>query len=185
MRSVAEAITDILTHARPLDEPEDVNLLDASGRVLARDVASDVDLPPFRKSAMDGFAARHTDFEGLAEGEGALLRTVGESRAGGPFEGSVAAGTCVAIYTGARVPDDCDVVVMVEKSRSEGEHVRLLDGPRPGQNICNQGEDLRSGATVLRTPRRLSSTDLSVLAAVGCDPVAGSPAAARVHFDDR
>jgi len=120
---------------------------------------------------MDGFAVRRADFEG---GE-ALLLEAGESRAGRPFAGTgVPPGSCVAIYTGAQVPDDCDAVVVVEKSERQGERVLLTDAPGEGQNICNRGEDLAAGEVVLAPGRRLTAADLSVLAAVGCDPV-------RVH----
>ncbi len=170
MRSPEEAIRDILTQVEPSGHVEDVRLLDALGRVLAEDVASDVDLPPFQKSAMDGFAVHSADFAVGAD-EGSLLSTVGESRAGAPFSGSVPLGSCVAIYTGAEVPADCDAVVMVEKSVAEGSGIRLHDAPGQGQNICNRGEDLARGARVFPRGRRISSTDLSVLAAVGAQPV--------------
>lgn len=162
---------DILGHVHPLEDVETVEVLDALGRVLARDVHSDVDLPPFQKSAMDGFAVRSADFgpQGLASG--VALEVLGESRAGVPYAGSVAPGQCVEIYTGAQVPDDCDAVVMVEKSLREGQTVRFDGSAQARQNVCNQGEDLTSGALALASHRRLSPTDLSVLAAVGCSPV--------------
>lgn len=167
MRSPEEAISEILSHVRPAREHESVSLDGAEGRVLARDVVSDVDLPPFRKSAMDGYALRHAD---LQTGS-AALRRVGESRAGHPFAGSVPPGACISIFTGAEVPPDCDTVVMVERSERDGDQVRLEDDARPGQNICNRGEDLAVGDTVQSAGRRLTATDLSVLAAVGCSPV--------------
>ena len=166
MLDPAEALEEILRHASPLGELEDVPLVDAHGRVLARDVVSDVDLPPFEKSAMDGYAVRSSD---LASGE-ARLRVAGEARAGHPFTGTVPAGSCVSISTGAEVPSGLDAVVMVEKTEREGGSVRLADSAREGQNICNRGQDLSRGATVMRSGRRLSPTDLSVLAAVGCEP---------------
>jgi len=171
MRTPEEAIAVILDHAAPLREVQAVSLAAARGRVLAEDVASDVDLPPFQKSAMDGYAVHSADFAGAAEQAEVVLERVGESCAGRPFAGPVPRGALVAIYTGAEVPADCDAVVMVEKTREDGARVHLADRPRPGQNICNRGEDLRSGEVVLRAGRRLAPTDLSVLAAVGADPV--------------
>lgn len=171
MRSPAEAVSIILGRIAPLGETETVSLHSAAGRVLARDVASDLDLPPFPKSAMDGFAVRLADFADLPEGAEALLRVVGESRAGEPFTGTVGPGECVAIFTGAELPASCDAVVVVERSRREGERVHLADRPRPRQHVCERGEDLREGERVLSSGRRLRPTDLAVLAAVGCDPV--------------
>jgi len=170
MRTPEEAIKQIVDEAPPLGESESVPLFEALGRVLAQDVFSDVDLPPFQKSAMDGYALRSADVTGDTVVPGQSFEIVGESRAGVPFSGSVPPGSCIAIYTGAEVPPDCDAVVMVEKTSCEGALVRIDDHPGAGQNICNRGSDLSSGDPVLPSGRRLSATDLSVLAAVGCDP---------------
>ena len=105
-------------------------------------------------------------FEGEVE-----LELVGESRAGDGFKGSVGTGQCIAIYTGAEAPGDCDAVVMIEKTRSEDGRVWITDSPKPRQNICAKGEDLSDGQVVFEAGRRLRPVDLSVLAAVGCDPV--------------
>ncbi|MFM7283036.1 MAG: molybdopterin molybdenumtransferase MoeA, partial [Planctomycetia bacterium] len=90
MRTPAEAIADILECIAPLETREHVSLTQACGRVLAEDAHSDLDLPPFEKSAMDGFAVRSVDF--AADGGARRLRQVGEARAGEPFAGRVAAG---------------------------------------------------------------------------------------------
>ncbi len=173
LRTPTQAIADILERV-PLGTAEQVvTLAQARGRVLARDAVSDVDLPPFEKAAMDGFAVRAADF---APGGGPrTLQVVGESKAGAGWPGRVASGRCVEIYTGAELPRDCDAVVMVEKSRREGDRATLDDAPKPGQHVCHKGEDLTRGATVLRSGRRLSAIDLSVLAAVGVDPVPVRP----------
>ena len=171
MRSPEEAILEILHHTEPVREAHPVSLLQAFGRVLAQDVASDVDLPPFEKSAMDGFAVHTADFEDVDPTSGLELEVLGESRAGSPCPVPVPAGRCAQISTGAQVPAGCDAVVIVEKSEAQAGRVRLYDRPSPGQHICHQGEDLRIGGDVYSAPRRLSATDLSVLGAVGIDPV--------------
>lgn len=147
---------------------EAVPLERAVARVLAQDVVADIDLPPFEKSAMDGFAVRSGDF---ASSGATRMRVIGESRAGAPFRGAVQPGECVEIYTGAEVPAAFDSVVMVEKTRRDGADVLLDDQPSPGQNVCHRGEDLRSGDVVLARGRRLAEIEVSVLAAVGVDPV--------------
>jgi len=169
MLTPLEALERILDEAKVTEEVEEVPLSEASGRVLARDVESDVDLPPFEKSAMDGFAVRRADF---ADASGEVgLEVLGESKAGAPYEGPIKDGQCVAIYTGAEAPADCDAVVMVEKTRRDGDRVWIEDDPSDRQNICAKGEDLSVGRVVLEPGRRLRPVDLSVLAAVGCDPV--------------
>lgn len=166
MRTPSEAIADILGRIEPGRAVERVPLAAARGRVLAEAVRSDVDLPPFEKSAMDGFAVHSADFEG-ADGPVELV-CVGESRAGAPFEGSVGRGECTEIYTGAELSAGCDAVVMVEKAERDGDRVRLDDRPRPHQHVSHRGEILSVGAEVLEPGRRLGTEDLGVLAAVGC-----------------
>lgn len=171
MRRPDEAVSIILDRTRRQLGAEHVALSEAMGRVLAEDVRSDLDLPPFPKSAMDGFAVHLEDFADLAEGEPARLRQVGEARAGEPFTGPVERGECVAIYTGGELPSGLDAVVMVERSEREGDLVHLLDTPRPRQHVCERGEDLREGDLVLARGHRLDAACLSVLASVGCEPV--------------
>lgn len=166
MRTPEEAVSIILERTHRAREREAVPLAEAAGRVLAREVESDIDLPPFEKSAMDGYAVHSSEVNGESR-----LRCIGESRAGEPWTAPVGAGECVAIYTGGRLPDDCDAVVMVEKSRRDGESVVFDDDPQPGQHICHRGEDIRQGERVLSPGRRLAARDLSLLASVGCDPV--------------
>lgn len=174
MLSTAQAWRLIVERAAPVLEVERVPLAAALGRVLAEAPCSDVDLPPFEKSAMDGFAVHSADFAASAASQGErTLPIVGESRAGTSFSGKVPAGACAAIYTGAELPAGTDAVVMVERSEllDGGARVRLRDRPEPGQHVCHRGQDLRSGQTVLASGRRLRAVDLALLAAVGSDPV--------------
>ena len=166
MRTPREAIVEILGRIDPLGETEDVPLEAARGRVLARAVSSDVDLPPFEKSAMDGFAVRAAE---VVVGE--PLSICGESKAGTPFLGDVPPSGCVEIYTGAEVPEGLDAVVMVEESERDGARVRFAAPVKRGQNINHLGEILTAGEPVFDADRRLTAADLAVLAAVGCDPV--------------
>jgi len=168
VRTPDEALAEILRRVAAPSTATRAPLERAAGRVLALDVASDVDLPPFEKSAMDGYAVRSADFSGRAGS--VRLRRVGESRAGAPFDRAVGPGECAEITTGAELPRGCDAVVMVEKTRSQGVTVELEDDPGPGQNVCHRGEDLRAGQVVLRRGARLGAVELAVLAAVGCEP---------------
>ena len=171
MRSPEEAVSIILGRTSAGADVESCPLREAVGRVLAKGIDSDIDLPPFEKSAMDGFAVHRSDFEGLPEGSELRLRLVGESKAGSPFAGRIEAQECIAIYTGAEVPAECDAVVMVEKSRQDGDFVHLRDDPSERQHICARGEDLRDGEEVLARGTRLTPAMVTVLASVGCEPV--------------
>ncbi len=171
MRTPAEAIAEILGRIEPLQDQESVTLRRAAGRVLAEEVRSDVDLPPFEKSAMDGFAVHSADVSDAGPERPVELRSVGECRAGVPLDVSVARGQCVAIYTGAELPGDCDAVVMVEDTESEGDSVRIARAAQAGQHVSHLGEILEVGGLVASPGRRLTAADLSVLAAVGAEPL--------------
>lgn len=161
MRTPSEAIADIVGRVSALGASERVALADVAGRCLAEPYASDVDLPPFEKSMMDGYALRASDAGADA------LACVGESRAGAAFARPVPKGTCVEIYTGAELPADCDSVVMIEHTTRDADRVRVPAQVRPGQNVAHKAEVLAIGRTVFAPPRRLSPVDLAVLAAIG------------------
>jgi len=177
MRTPREAIADILGRIRPLASSESVPLRSASGRCLAQDVHADLDLPPFARSSMDGYALRASE---LAQA-GKRLRCVGEARAGEPFSAVVPSACCVAIYTGATLPPDCDSVVQIERTRrsgvlEQGEELIEFEGPvRLGQHVQRRGEILAAGGLALAPPRRLTPADLALLAACGVDPVRVRP----------
>jgi len=175
----SEALAEILRRVPAGEAVETCPLAEAAGRILARPAVSDVDLPPFEKSMMDGFAVRSSD---LAS-EGGTLDCIGESRAGEPFSGSVPPGRCVEIFTGAELPADCDAVEMIERtSRPTGSAEGHGVGPvsferavRSGQNVGHKAEILGAGRTVFEPGRRLGAADLSVLASIGCEPVPVHP----------
>jgi molybdopterin molybdotransferase len=167
-----QALAEVLGHIAPLADIEELPIAYAAGRVLAEAPASDVDIPPFRKSMMDGYAVRRADFEGAPRDDGGVWFPVaGESRAGAPFEGFVQAGQAIEIYTGAELPDELDAVVMVERATREGNRVCLRDDPRVDQHVQARAEILAAGAQPFEAGRRLSPVDLGVLAAIGAHPL--------------
>ncbi len=140
-----EARQRILAKASIMD-PETVSQSQAYGRVLAEPVVAQRDQPPFRASAMDGYALRAAD----ALDNPAKLRVMGESAAGMAFKGAVLPGQAVRIFTGAPVPDDCDHVVIQENVQRDGDMALL--GPLTGQgaNIRAQGGDFRRARSFSR-----------------------------------
>jgi molybdopterin molybdotransferase len=154
---IDEARRRVVEAARPL-AAEEVALAGGLGRVLAEDVRSSVDVPPFDSSAMDGFA--------LVAGAAAELPVIGESRAGHPAPVRLEPGNAVRISTGAQVPAGADAVVPLERVEERDGVVRAPD-VRPGANIRRAGEDVRAGETVLRAGARLGPAELGVLASVG------------------
>jgi molybdopterin molybdotransferase len=158
MLTVEEARRIILSDV-PAPNAVDVPLADALGAVLAEDVASDLDMPPFDKAMMDGYAARG--------GDAGPLRVLEEIPAGKTPTASVVAGACSKIMTGAPMPAGADAVQQVEKTRLDGDRVTFLEPIRPGQNVAPRGQDVKEGAVVLRAGRRIGPAEIGALAAVG------------------
>jgi molybdopterin molybdotransferase len=167
MLSVEQAQAHILASIAPIQTTEPANLWQAQGRILAQTVTAPLDVPPHRNSAMDGYAVRHVD---LAEGQ--ALRVIGTAFAGRPFAGSVGAGECVRIMTGAVVPEGADSVVMQEHVQRDADSIRLSRALKPGENVRHPGEDMRAGDSVLAAGRKLNAADLGLLASLGIGDVA-------------
>jgi molybdopterin molybdotransferase len=140
---------------------ETVTLEQALCRVLAEDAVSDVDMPPFDKSAMDGYACRRQDL-------GNALKVVETIPAGCVPTRRIGANECAKIMTGAPAPQGADCVIMVEYTESAGDGAVRFTGKETRANICARGEDVRTGDVVLRRGVRLGPEHLAVLATVGC-----------------
>src|SRR5262245_37818042 len=153
MLSVAQAQAKVRERVRPL-EAQTLRLgPDVLGLVLAEDVASDLDMPPFDKALMDGYAIRAAD---LPEGRGDL-RVIEEVSAGRTPTLPLGPGQATRIMTGAPLPANADAVVMIERTQSIKEgRVRIEDRPpRPEQNILRRGREMRTGEVVLARGSRL------------------------------
>lgn len=140
---------------------ENRQLHDAFGRVLAEDVFSDTDMPPFNKSAMDGFACRRSDL-------GSRLEIIETISAGDIPQKRIGKGQCSRIMTGARVPDEADCVVMVEHTEADGEGYIRFSGIKTAVNIALRGEDIKKGDLALPGGTLLKPQHIAILASVGC-----------------
>jgi len=166
MMEPAEALRIVLEKTPRLEAVE-VPLPEADGAVLDESVASDSDLPPFDKSAMDGYAVRSADLARLP----ADLAVVESLPAGTAPTRPIQGGTCAKIMTGAPVPAGADHVVKVEDTEALPDgRVRILRTD-PGRNICLRGEDVRKGETVLKVGRVLRPPEIGLLASVGRERV--------------
>jgi molybdopterin molybdotransferase len=155
--SIQEARGRVLEAVTRLGD-EDVPLDLALGRVLAEDVTSAIDVPPFDSSGMDGYA--------VVAGPEAELELVGEARAGHPSSVALRPGAAIRISTGAVVPEGADAVVPVERTEGGDGRVRVPEVDR-GANIRRAGEDVSLGAVVLRRGTILGPAELGVAASVG------------------
>ena len=163
MLSVKEALDAVLECAKPLPV-RFVSVDEALGLVLAEDVVADMDHPPFTKALVDGYAVRASDLKGKSP-----RLTLGEEIVAGKTPTRpLAPGEAAANMTGAPLPAEADAVVMVEKTRREGEFV-VYEEARivPGQNVLPRGREMREGEVVLTRRTRLNSARLGLLASVG------------------
>jgi len=163
----AEALARVLANCSPLPA-ERVPLLEATGRVLARPVRADRDLPPAARSAMDGFAVRAADLAAAP----VELRLVGEVAAGASARPRVRPGTCVRIFTGANIPPGADAVAIVETTDEVAPDRIAFRAPvEPAENIFPRGENARKGQVLLEKGAFLGPMQVAVCASVGADPV--------------
>jgi molybdopterin molybdotransferase len=165
MIDVEEALALVLDAARPL-AAERAGLEEAAGRVLAEDARSALDLPPFDRSAMDGFAVRAADTT-----DPKPLRIAGAVQAG-QVGAELAPATAVQINTGAAIPPGADAVLQVELAQVDDGHVTPEQALEPGRHIRFRGEDVHAGDVLARAGDRLSLPRLSALASVGLGEVA-------------
>ncbi|GAI98070.1 unnamed protein product, partial [marine sediment metagenome] len=133
----------------------------ALNRVLAEAVVSDIDMPPFNKSAMDGFACRRAD---LAN-ELAITETI---PAGSLPTKAIGPGQCARIMTGAVVPEGADCVIMVEYTENSGANRIRFTGTHTTDNICLKAEDIKKGDVVLQPGQIIKAQHIAVLASSGC-----------------
>ncbi len=182
MLTVEQALALVLGHVTPLGV-EEVALEDACGRVLARDVVADLDVPPFDRAAMDGFALRAAD----ASAPGLVLQVSGQVRAGQFPERGPASGEAFEIMTGAPLPPGADAVLQVEHTRRlDAARVETQAAVKPGQHVAPLGSEARRGDVLLEAGLRIDPAALAVLATVGCArvPVGRRPSVAVVATGD-
>ena len=165
--SAAEASAHVLADVAPLGD-ETVELREALGRVLARDVVSPVSLPPWDNASMDGFAVRASDVRGASASEPVRLRVVETIAAGTFATRALEPGVAMRIMTGAPVPTGADSVIRVEDTSNTGEVVEIRDDRDAASNVRVAGEDVRAGVTVMRAGTTLGAPHIGVLSSVGC-----------------
>lgn len=157
------ALTALIDSVPGVMPAETLPLANCAGRVLAEDLKALRTQPPFANSAMDGYAVRADD---LVVGAG--LRVIGESAAGRSFNGSLAAGDAVRIFTGAPLPEGSDTILIQENADGVGGPViRVREGAAKGRFVRPAGLDFREGEVLLEAGTRLDSAGLGLAAAMG------------------
>ena len=165
--SVEDAKALSLEAATPVDRVDRISLSDASDRVLATAVESSIDVPPFDRAAMDGYAVIAADTFGASRDNAKLLRLIHTSYSGDAAGRPITAGECVEIATGAPLPEGADAVVMVEETDKAGESVRIFAPVYPSQHVGKRAADIAKGQSVVNSGTVLNPGKLGALAAIG------------------
>jgi molybdopterin molybdotransferase len=166
MIDLEEARNRILDSIRPL-EMITVPLFDSLGLVLAEDVYSDMDIPPFHNSAMDGFAIRAADTVGASKENARALEVKEDLPAGYVSSAEVTSGSAIKIMTGAPLPRGADAVIPVEDTSSQEGRVLIFREVREGANVRKAGEDVKKGELVIGTGSRITAAEFGMLASLG------------------
>ena len=163
-----EARAIVMRTVAPIDRVERVPLTEANGRVLARDITSSADVPPFSRAGMDGYAVRAQDTSGASRNEPRTLRCIEQVFTGQVPARRVEAGTCTEIATGAPMPEGADAVVMVEETERDASGVVKVFAPvSERQNVGRQGSDIQTGQVVLLAGDVLNASRVGAIAALG------------------
>ncbi|HQY28150.1 MAG TPA: molybdopterin molybdotransferase MoeA [Burkholderiaceae bacterium] len=177
LRPFDEALAALLAQAAPVDGVETVDTAAASGRVLAADIRSTLDVPPRDNTQMDGYAVRRADLAG-ATPERPVRLPIAQRIPAGQVGRPLRPGEAARIFTGGLIPEGADAIVMQEMAAVDGETVAFSHAPAPGEWIRRAGEDIRSGSVILAAGTRLSPQATGLAASVG---LASLPVRRRVR----
>jgi molybdopterin molybdotransferase len=182
-------LKQVLAYASDLPrvEAEEISLEKAAGRVLADNIVSNVDLPDFVRSTMDGYAVKASSTFGSTEGNPGYLSIKGAVEMGESPAFSIASGEAAQISTGGMLPHGADSVVMIEHTEAiDNATIEVYKSVAPGQNVLEKGEDVRKGDTILACGRKLRSQETGLLAALGKETISvyRQPAIAVISTGD-
>lgn len=157
-RMNADEAKDLFLKAfSPISETESLQIEVCDGRTIAESITANVDVPHYRRAAMDGFAVRASDTLGAGSNSPVILR-VGKN---------VEKGTCIRVHTGSPVPEGADAVVMLEDAVLRGDSVEIFSQLPPSRNVGEIGEDIQKGEIILKEGQKLRPCDIAVLASLG------------------
>ncbi|ODS38185.1 MAG: molybdopterin biosynthesis protein [Candidatus Altiarchaeales archaeon WOR_SM1_86-2] len=169
--SIKEAKEMLMHHYKIKRKIQEIKLADALGRVLADDVIAEIDIPPFDRAVMDGYAVIAKDTFYADEENPVTLNLIGSIRAGDAPGISLKTRECARIATGAVIPKGANAVVMVEYTDESKDAVKVYGPVVPGENIMAAGSDIMMGETIIRKGTFLTSRETGVLAALGVEKI--------------
>ena len=172
MQELEECLEAMLSEMQPARRTEYVAITDAVDRVIGEEIVADMMIPPYPKSAMDGYAVRAEDTCDADREHPVSLRVVGELFAGDYARLPSENGCAVRVMTGAYVPEGYDAVVRQEDTDYGEEQVQIYHGVTGGMNYCSVGEDIQKGERILEKGTRLTALHVGLLASLGIHQVA-------------
>jgi len=176
LQSLENATSTFWTAYHPTEaSSERLKIQEASGRVLAEDVFSEIDVPGFDRAAMDGYAVVAESTFGVDDRNPVKLNVRGEVEAGNATAYSLSKGEAFEIATGAPMPKGADAVVMVEYTKRVGESVEAYRSVTPGENVTGTGSDIMTGELILRNYQVITPREVGLLAAAGVAQVSVYP----------
>jgi len=146
---------------------EEITLLESCGRILAQDVTAQIDIPPFDRSTVDGYAVRARDTFGAEENRPITLKVSGTVQIGELPRITVRKKEAAEIVTGAPLPKGADAIIMIEQTEKNADTVQIYGAVPKNENIMKAGVDMKKGETVLKPAELLGSREVGVLAALG------------------
>ena len=165
--TVEQALEALLEHTKVIEETETVPLLQACGRVLAKDMIAGFDNPPFDRSPVDGYACKAEDITDASESHPVQLTVLEEIDAGQYSRVTVEKGQAVRIVTGAAIPKGCDCCVRQEDTDYGEETVRIFRPTGQWQNYCYRGENFKNGTVLLKKGDKVGFIEAGILASMG------------------
>lgn len=174
MLSVAAAEAIIVNLVQPLNAAQDIETIDlvtATGRILAAPVTSQLDFPHWDNSAMDGYAVRYADVAGCSSSQPAILEVITEVAAGKVPQKSIQTGQAARIFTGAMMPEGADTIVIQEETQREGNKVKILTAPEYQAFVRAKGDFYQAGQPLLASGTKIGAAEMAVLAAAQCNQI--------------
>ncbi|RKD31645.1 gephyrin-like molybdotransferase Glp [Thermohalobacter berrensis] len=171
--SIEEAREKLINNFKDYKLPiEEVDILDSLNRVLAEDIISNINVPEFNRSTVDGYAIKSSDSHGANESMPSFLNIVGEVKMGENTNIKIKSGEAVYVPTGGMIPEGADSVIMIENAERLDENtIAVYKAISPGENLIFKGDDIKKGELVLEKGKRVTSQDIGALAAIGISKV--------------
>lgn len=172
LTTVQDAINKLKNHIKfKIKDVKEVDLLSSLGYVSAEEIKATMNIPPFDRAAMDGYAALSEDIRGASPNNPIILKVIGRIEVGEISQTTLKSGEAVEISTGAKIPEGADVVIPYEEARKANEYIEVYKTLPKWKNISRKGEDLRKGETVLPKNQMIRAWDIGVIASLNITKV--------------